>query len=184
MNHLDDAATRIAAELRNGIVVIDGPSGSGKSTFADRLTEAVWARGVGAVLVRTDDFATWDNPVGWWPEFEAEILKSFERGHDYRYHPMVWRGGVPERGPRVWLRWEPLLVIEGVSSARSAMAGRADRALWIDGGTAGQRLERAVARDGETERDHLRRWQDFEAGWFAIDRTRERCEVLELPTAQ
>ncbi|WP_328856446.1 hypothetical protein OG579_14160 [Williamsia herbipolensis] len=171
-------ASDLADELRSGIVVIDGPSGAGKSSFADQLMSALGERRRGAVLIRTDEFATWDDPVGWWPELEHEVLQAYTRRHDYRHRPRVWRGDTAEPGPRVWIRWEPLLVIEGVSSARNAMADRADHALWLDGPTAPERLERAVARDGESAREHLRRWQDFEAGWFAVDRTRERCRVI------
>ncbi|MFW0786501.1 hypothetical protein AAFP35_18550 [Gordonia sp. CPCC 206044] len=169
----------LAAEMVSGIVAIDGPSGSGKSTVADLLVEKLRARGTGVVLIRTDDFATWDNPVAWWPELEVDVLQAFNRRHDYHYRPRVWRSGVPEIGRPVWVRWEPLLIIEGVSSARTSMADRLTYALWLDGGTAAERLERAVARDGEPSRPFLERWQRFERGWFAVDRTRDRCRVLD-----
>ncbi len=174
------AARRVAKGLRSGIVAIDGPSGAGKSSFADALMSELAARRVGAVLVRTDDFATWDNPAAWWPELESDVLQSFVRHHDYRHRPRIWRDGIAEVGPRVWLRWEPLLIIEGVSSARSRIADRLDAALWLDGGSATQRLDRAVARDGEDLRPHLQRWQEFESGWFPVDRTRERCTVVDV----
>ena len=59
--HLDE----LAAELSSGVVAIDGPSGAGKSMIADALMSKLADRGTGAVLIRTDDFATWDNPVAW-----------------------------------------------------------------------------------------------------------------------
>ncbi|WP_143690280.1 uridine kinase family protein [Williamsia sterculiae] len=164
--------------MLSGIVAIDGPSGSGKSTFADLLMAELDARGTAATLIRTDEFATWDNPVAWWPELESTILRDFTRRRDHRYRPRVWVDGEPEVGPPVWRRWQPLLIIEGVSSARRRMADRLTYALWLDGGTAAERLERAVARDGEACREHLRRWQQFERGWFGVDRTRGRCRVV------
>ncbi|GAA3711329.1 AAA family ATPase [Gordonia hankookensis] len=173
--HLDE----LAGELISGIVAIDGPSGAGKSTVADALVARLRERGTGVQLIRTDDFATWDNPVAWWPELETDVLHAFIRRHDYHYRPRVWRGGVPEVGRRVWLRWEPLLIIEGVSSARRRIAERLTYSLWLDGGPAEERLERAVARDGEGSRTELERWQQFERGWFAVDRTRDRCRVLD-----
>ncbi|GAA2057817.1 hypothetical protein [Williamsia deligens] len=176
---VDSAAAAVAAELESGIVVIDGPSGAGKSTFADALMRELAARRVHAALVRTDEFATWDDPAGWWPELEREVLQAYRRGHDYRHRPRVWSGDVAEPGPRVWRRWEPLLVIEGVTSARRRVSGDVSQAFWINGDDRDARLERAVARDGESARPHLRRWQDFETGWFAVDRTRERCRVLD-----
>lgn len=176
---VDAAAADVAAGLETGIVVVDGPSGAGKSTFADALMRALAARRTPAALVRTDEFATWDDPAGWWPEFDHEILRAFARGRDFRHRPRVWSGDTAEPGPRAWRRWEPLLVVEGVTSARRCVADRVVMALWLDGDDRATRLERAVARDGESARAHLRRWQDFEEGWFAVDRTRERCRVLD-----
>ena len=169
----------LARQLKSGIVAIDGPSGAGKSTFADALVARLEELRTRVVLIRTDDFATWDDPVGWWPELEEEVLRSYWRGHDFRFHPRVWRDGKPELGPRVWLRWEPLLIIEGVSSARRRIADRLTHALWLEGGTAAERLERSVARDGEGSREQLEKWQQFEYGWFEVDRTRDRCVVLD-----
>lgn len=178
---LNERLDELASEMISGIVAIDGPSGSGKSTVADALVEKLAARGTRAVLVRTDDFATWDNPVAWWPEMESDVLHAFVRRRDYRFRPRVWVDGKPEIGSRIWYRWEPLLIIEGVSSARRRIAERLTYSLWLDGEPAEQRLERAVARDGEESRAHLQRWQKFERGWFAVDRTRDRCRVLDSP---
>lgn len=176
---VDARLDALAAEMVSGIVAIDGPSGAGKSRVADALMAKLAANRTGAVLVRTDDFATWDNPVAWWPELETDVLHAFIRRHDYQYRPRVWHDGVPEPGTRVWYRWQPLLVIEGVSSARRRIANRLTHTLWLDGPPAEERLERAVARDGEQARPHLAQWQQFERGWFAVDRTRERCRVLD-----
>ncbi len=176
---LDVQLDELAAEMVSGIVAIDGPSGSGKTTVADALVDRLRARGTGVVLVRTDDFATWDDPVAWWPEMESDVLHAFIRRRDYRYRPREWVDGEPRIGKRVWYRWEPLLIIEGVSAARRRVADRLTYSLWLDGGSAGERLDRAVARDGESSRAHLEKWQQFERGWFAVDRTRERCRVLD-----
>jgi uridine kinase len=40
------------------LIAIDGPGGAGKSTLAERLAKQL----SGAQIVRTDDFASWDNP--------------------------------------------------------------------------------------------------------------------------
>lgn len=45
------------------IVAIDGPGGAGKSSLAAYL-----AQELDAPVVHTDDFASWDNPIDWWPE--------------------------------------------------------------------------------------------------------------------
>lgn len=174
------AAHRVAEELRSGIVAIDGPSGAGKSVFADAVVARLTELGRRSILVRTDDFATWEQPAAWWPELERDVLAPYGRSHDVTYRPRVWSDGVASPGPERSLRWAPLLILEGVTSARRAIAGRLERALWIDGPPAAERLARTVARDGEDQRALLAAWQRFETGWFAVDGTRERCEVVRL----
>lgn len=174
------AARRLAESggLTDGIVAIDGPSGSGKSTFADALSARLADLGRKPLLIRADDYATWDDPAAWWPEMEADVLAPFARGRDVAYHPRVWVDGLPYPGPVQRLRWAPLLILEGVTSARRAISGRLDRGFWLDGPSAPERLARAVARDGEDQRPFLAAWQRFEDGWFAVDGTRDRCVVL------
>ncbi|BDH59578.1 uridine kinase [Tsukamurella sp. PLM1] len=170
-------AAQVLARLggAEGIVAVDGPSGAGKSTYAQRLVDDLRADGARVALVRTDHYATWDDPVSWWPQLVSEVIDPLTRGRHAFYRPMVWREGVPAPGDEVRLTWAPLIVIEGVSSARRSIADRLSLALWLDGGTPAERLERAVARDGEEARAELVRWQEFERGWFAVDGTRERC---------
>lgn len=172
----DEVAVRDG--LTAGLVAIDGRSGSGKSTFASELVRALADRGRRSVLISTDEFATWDDPAAWWPEVERDILRAFEHRHDYIFRPRVWTDGVPEIGPSVWIRWQPLLILEGVTAARRTAFDRLTAAYWIDGPSAPERLERTVARDGEASRAHLAAWQQFEDGWFAVDGTRERCRVI------
>lgn len=176
-----DVLARLGAP--EGVVAIDGPSGAGKSTYAQRLVDDLRADGNRVALVRTDHYATWDDPVSWWPLLIEEVIDPLTRGRNAFYRPMVWRAGVPSPGDELRLPWAPLIVIEGVSSARRSFADRISLGLWLDGGTADQRLERAVARDGEESRAELVRWQDFERGWFAVDGTRERCVVVERSVA-
>lgn len=178
---MDGARTRlaqIADGIAAGIVAVDGPSGAGKSTLAAALVECLAAAGRDALLVGTDEFATWDDPVAWWPEFVAGVLQPFQAGAALRYHPRVWDGDDAVSGPMVVRPWRPILVVEGVSAARRAMAPHLAHALWLDGGPPEQRLAAAVAREGEHARERLCAWQRFEQGWFAVDGTRARCEVI------
>ena len=52
------------------LVAVDGYGGAGKSTFATRLAAALG----GAVVVHTDDFATGEPGVEWWPRLEREVI--------------------------------------------------------------------------------------------------------------
>jgi uridine kinase len=155
------------------LVAIDGPSGAGKSTFADRLRRAFEARGLTTALVSTDHFATWDDPVAWWPELVAGVLEPLAEGRPARYRKLDWTTGFPRPGERVVIDPPAVVVVEGVSSGRASIRPRLSALYWVDGPDARTRLERAVARDGEASRRHLERWQAFERGWFAVDRTRE-----------
>ena len=58
---------------------------------------------------------------------------------------------------------------------------RASVVVWVEVGDRAARLERAVARDGEASRSHLRAWQDDEERFFANDRTADRADVVVHP---
>ncbi|WP_425394054.1 uridine kinase family protein [Actinokineospora inagensis] len=178
MNSVVDGVVRLveAAPARLGrvrLVAVEGPSGSGKSTFARRLV----GRLPGAALVPTDDFATWDDPVGWWPRLVDGVLKPLSVGRAGRYRRIRWVNGVPEPGD--WIDVEPvgILLVEGVSAGRRAVASRLSVLVWCDLPDPAERLRRTVARDGAESRVELRRWQDFEAGWYGVDRTVTRASV-------
>jgi hypothetical protein len=80
------------------VIAIDGPSGSGKSVLADRLVGGLRAEGFGTGLVRTDHFATWDDPVSWWPRLVGGVLDPLAQGRVGRYRRVEWVDGVPRPG--------------------------------------------------------------------------------------
>ncbi|WP_038169765.1 uridine kinase family protein [Tomitella biformata] len=164
------------------LIAIDGPSGSGKSMYADRLVERLRQGGAAVALVRTDHFATWARPASWWPSLQECVLEPLLAGRAGAYRPLEWSGTAREWSVRpgsvIGVPVPDILVLEGVTSARRSVADRLDRALWVEWGSEAERLERSVARDGEDYRELLRRWQLFERGWFAVDDTRSRCEVV------
>src|SRR5690242_21615794 len=71
------------------LVAVDGYGGSGKSTFAARLAAALG----GAEVVHTDDFATGEPGVGWWPRLEREGIAALSAGAAARYRRWGWGGG-------------------------------------------------------------------------------------------
>jgi len=161
------------------IVGIDGPAGSGKSTLAAAISEAT-----DAAVVGVDDFVGWTDldPDGrtWWPRLEAEVLAPFLAGRDSAYRRRDWHGDPEGLGllpDPVPLPAAPLLVLEGVSVTRRAVAGRLEVRVWLEAPEA-VRLERGLARDGEAERGHWLRWQALEREFFARDGTRERADVV------
>lgn len=171
----------LAAPPRLGAVrllVIDGPSGAGKSHLAARTVDVLRRRGVDVAMVSTDDFATWDDPVSWWPRLTAGVLEPLAAGDPGRYRRTEWTdAGDPVQGAWVDVPVPHVLVVEGVSAARRSMRNSASVSCWLDHPGRDARLARAVARDGEWSRPQLRRWQHFEAGWFVVDEPRKAADV-------
>lgn len=166
----------LAAPPRLGrvrVLAIDGPSGAGKSTLAAEVVAALRARGHRTELVSTDAFATWDDPVAWWPRLSDGVLAPLANGVEGTYRQTDWSTGSPRPGALVRVAVPDVLVLEGVSSGRASARTLLSHLCWLDGGPAAERLARAVARDGETASGDLSRWQRFEAGWFAVDGTSE-----------
>lgn len=157
------------------LVAVDGPSGSGKSTYAARLASVL-----GASLISTDDFATWDDPVSWWPRLRDGVLEPLAAGRPGRYVRTEWTAGRPHPGEAVTVEVPDILVLEGVSAGRRSIAARLSALVWCELPDPALRLERAVARDGESARAPLLTWQLFERGWFAVDETMRRADYLEM----
>ena len=165
------AAPARLGEVR--LVAVDGPSGSGKSVFADALCARL-----GATLVRTDDFATWDDPVSWWPRLVAGVLSPLANGRPGSYRRTEWSDGRPHPGADVHVAVSEVIVVEGVSAGRRSVRPLLSALVWCELPDPGARLARAVARDGEDCRKSLLNWQSFESGWFAVDGAKEAADYL------
>ena len=159
------------------LVAIDGPSGSGKSVLADALAQQLRDAGIGTALVRTDDFATWDDPVSWWPRLVDGVLTPLERNRPGSYRRTEWVDGTPGPGAMITIPVPQVLILEGVSAGRRSIRAKLTTLIWCELPDAHERLERAVARDGEACREPLRAWQRFEDGWFAVDDPRSAADV-------
>lgn len=162
------------------LVAIDGPSGSGKSTFARALVTSLRGRGAHTHVVSTDHFATWDDPVSWWPRL-ADVLGALAQGRPTRYRAWDWTTGSPLPGAEIRVPVPDVLVLEGVSSGRASIRGVLTRLCWVERPSRAERLERAVARDGEAARPMLAAWQRFEEGWFAVDETAAHADDVIRP---
>lgn len=177
MISLDDLVGRIRRERTNTrVVAIDGPSGSGKSTLAARLAAKI----SGFVVVGTDDFASWSDPIGatWWDRFDAEVLVPAFAGRAFRYELRDWDNDEFGSALAGWreVPASPLVIVEGVTSARASVRARQAFTIWIEAAP-DQRLARGVQRDGEDHRDLWLRWMDAEDRFFADDQTKVSADV-------
>ena len=171
---IEEVARRvIASSPRLGtsrLVAIDGPGGAGKSTLAAALAVKCEAQ-----VLHTDDFASWDEPVEWWLRLEQQVLTPLAAGKGARYQRYDWINR--ERAERNEVTPRGVLVLEGVSSARAAISDRASLTIWVEAPRA-IRLRRGLERDGEEARQQWEEWMATEDRHFALDRTRERADIL------
>ena len=124
-------------------------------------------------VVPTDHFATWDDPVSWWPRLRSGVLEPLRDGRSGAYQPMDWSGPAPVVGKSTSsVPISDILIVEGVSAGRVSVRPWLTCLVWVDYGDVPARLARSVARDGVGSRSAFEAWQRFEAGWFAVDRTR------------
>jgi hypothetical protein len=153
------------------LVAIDGHGGAGKSTFAAHLAAALGD----APTIHTDDFASWQEPIEWWPRLEAEVLKPLQSGAPVRYRAYDWDSR--ELGAERELPIGEVVLIEGVSSARRAVTARLSVAIWVESPRQVS-LARGIARDGEPMREQWLRWLADEEAFYARDPVAERADLI------
>ncbi|SFA71601.1 Uridine kinase [Amycolatopsis marina] len=151
------------------LLAVDGPSGSGKSTLAQAVRAELERAGRTVGLVSTDDFATWDDPVSWWPRLAEGVLHELAEGRPGRYRRTRWPDGVPVLAEWVAVDVPDVLVLEGMSAGRASVRAHLSCLCRLTLPGPAERLERAVRRDGESARRHFEEWQAFEKGWFEVD---------------
>ena len=157
------------AGMTTRIIAVDGPGGAGKSSFAAYL-----ARELDAPLVHPDDFATWDNPIEWWPDLIERVLAPLAAGRPSRYTPTTWGGPKKEE---VVVEPGGFVVLEGVTASREAFRLYLAYSIWIE--TPRQlRLRRGLDRDGEDARDDWHRWMAEEDGYVKRERPAHRADAV------
>jgi hypothetical protein len=116
---------RPPARMETRIVAVDGLGGAGKSSFVRRLSAAL----DGAEIAHTDDFASWDNPLDWWPDLVDRLLVPLSRNEIARFERSRWGGA--DRG---WAEVRPagVVILEGVTASREAFRPFLTYAVWIE----------------------------------------------------
>ena len=153
------------------LVAIDGPGGAGKTTFAERLAAAAH----GAPIVHTDDFASADDPIDWWPRLLTEVIEPLGRGYHGRYQRYDWSTDTLAEWSTV--DRAPIVIIEGVSAGRREWVEHLSFVIWIETPSA-LRLQRGIERDGPSAVDQWESWMAAEDAHFARDPVRERADVI------
>jgi uridine kinase len=162
-------ASRAPEGVATRIVAVDGLGGAGKSTLARRL-----AAGLRAPVVQTDDFASWDDPVDWWPAVVELALEPLAAGRPATYTPTSWRG--EERAPVV-VEPAPFVVLEGVTASREAFRPYLAYSIWVEAPRE-LRLARGLERDGDEARVQWERWMAAEDAYVERERPAEHVDRL------
>lgn len=153
------------------LVGIDGCGGAGKTTFATRLSEAA----NNAPVVHTDDFASHDVPMQWWPRLLEQVVEPLLAGRSATYVAYDWVNRTD--GPRITIEPAPIVIIEGVGACRSAWRDRLATSIWIET-PRDERLRRGLARDGAELEDFWREWRIGEDEYVDSEHPQDHIDVL------
>ncbi len=152
------------------LVAIDGRGGAGKTTFAAALSAVAG----NAPVVHTDDFASDDNPISWWPLMLREAIEPLSRGEVGRRAPA---GRLPRDGGGDVLEPAPIVIVEGVSAGRLEWAQHLSFLIWIETPTSERQL-RVIDRDGEAAWSEWDAYELSEDEHFEVNETKKRADLV------
>ncbi len=159
------------------VVAIDGRGGAGKSTLARHLAVALG----GAPVVHTDDFASWEEPLDWWPRLLEQVLVPLATDGVAHYQRYDWE----KRELDNWIDVSGAhVVLEGVTANRAAFRPYLAFAIWVETPRA-LCLARGIERDGEAMRAQWDAWMAAEDQYIERESPREHADlvVAGAPTA-
>ncbi len=108
-------------------IAVDGHGGSGKSTFAKFLAEKFQAE-----IVQTDYFASWDNPLNWWPLVIQYVFEPIKNGAATLNYPRSnWASG-QNLEPVTDQPVTEIMILEGVSSLRKEFREYIGFGIFVD----------------------------------------------------
>jgi uridine kinase len=153
------------------LVGIDGHGGAGKTTFAGRLSRAA----DDCAVIHTDDFASHDNALDWWPRLLAEVVEPLTRREPARFRPYDW---VERRlAAEVVVEPQPIVLIEGVSATREAWRERLAHRIWIET-PRDLCLHRGLERDGADMAEFWQWWLASEDAYIAREQPQQRADLI------
>lgn len=173
--HIVRAASQapLPAGMATRVVAVDGPSGAGKSTLAARLAHLLG----GCPVVPSDDFASWEDPLGWADRFTTQVLEPLRRGEQARYKRRDW--DLDRLAEWRDVLASPVVVIEGVATSRNRLRPYLTYVVWV---TAPRelRLRRGLERDGEEARPLWERWMAMEDAWMVDEQPNHHADATVL----
>jgi uridine kinase len=153
------------------IIAIDGPGGAGKSSFAEQLSHHLG----NAPILHTDDFASWENPLNWWPRLLGQVLEPLSHNETACHQRYDW--GTKRLAE--WHEVQPVeyLLLEGVSSSREAFRPYIALSIWIETPRQ-ERLRRGLERDGEAARRQWEEWMAREEEYIEREHPEQKADLV------
>jgi uridine kinase len=152
------------------LICVDGPAGAGKTVLA-----AAIARRHPASVVHMDDlYPGWDGLPQVADQLES-LLRPLADGRAGTYRRYDWHLG--RFAETVAVPPSDLLVVEGVGSGSRVVADLATVLVWVEA-PYDLRMRRGIERDGEAFEPHWEAWAQAEQEHFALERTRDRADLL------
>jgi uridine kinase len=195
-SNLHSVANRIVFEIsrllqrKNPVLIaLDGRSGTGKSIIAQAI-----ARRVEGIIVVGDDFYSGGNDDAWsgfgaqekvekgidWQRMRTQVLEPLLAKQPAFWHPLDFKpviGWVGWKDETVKLEPAPVILLDGVYSARPELADLVDLAVLVEADDEVRR-KRLVMREGQVfmERWH-RIWDAAEDYYFSHIRPRSSFDM-------
>lgn len=138
-------------------IAVDGRGGSGKTTLAALLMKKLDAQ-----LIQTDDFASPDNPINWWPLVIEHVFEPIKNGSKTLNYPRSKRW--PNHHPKPVTK---VIILEGVSSLRKEFRPYINLGIFVN--TPREIcLQRGIDRDlgsdtGKSEAEVRAMWEKWAA---------------------
>jgi uridine kinase len=165
------AASQWPDGMTTRVVAIDGCGGAGKSELAGRLARLLH----NAPIIQTDDFASWDEPIDWYPRMLEQVFEPLASGATIRYQRYDWDA----RRLHDWrsLNAPRILIVEGVTASRAAFAPFLAFSIWVDA-TRETRLKRGLDRDGVGMRGRWEAWMRAEDEYRDTEHPDRRADLV------
>lgn len=171
------------SSMSSKIIAINGGGGAGKTTFSGILSKYLGD----CMIVHTDDFASWDNPINWHKRAIDELFTPLAENKAANYQVHDWKFN--KLGDWACVNCEDYIIVEGVGSSREEFRKFLSFSIFIEA-EEDLRLERGLERDAKNaEKEGMRKdhetaelqwknWLRQESGHFKEDDPRLFADII------